>query len=111
MISPNTTGGTRMAELLLRPSVMSLSDSATLEGDLALRLEEASLPGHFIGKRLDEVRIREETGLFLLALRRGHAGAPPVYDPDPRTRLEAGDVMIVLGKPDQHDRLKGLVAT
>src|SRR5439155_2274047 len=43
-ISPNVTGGIRMASTLLRPSVVCFLDVATTGTDIALRLEEAEIP-------------------------------------------------------------------
>jgi len=58
-----------------------------------------------VGRTLAEARIPHETGLIVLALRRGIAG-PPIYNPGPETRLEAGDVMIFLGASEQVERLR-----
>lgn len=108
VISPNVTGGVRMVATLLKPSVVSFLDAATITDDTALRLEELPVPSgsRLAGKRLAEARIPQETGLIVLALRRAGSEGPAVFNPGPDIRLEVGDVMIVLGRREQLDRLK-----
>lgn len=108
VISPNVTGGVRMVATLLKPSVVSFLDAATITDDTALRLEELTVPAgsRLAGKRLAEARIPQETGLIVLALRRADSEGPAVFNPGPDLRLEAGDVMIVLGRREQVDSLK-----
>ena len=108
IVSTNVTGGVRMATMLLRPAVVSFLDAATVSDDLSLRLEETQVPpsSHLAGKSLGEARIPQETGLIVLALRRGGEGQSPLFNPGPETRLNAGDVMIVLGKEEQLHHLR-----
>lgn len=111
VISPNITGGVRMAAMLLRPSVVSFLDTVTHEGELSLRLEQAQIQENtqLVGKTLAEAQIPQKTGLVVLALRPAGGDRPARYNPGPETRLEAGDVMIVLGQPEQVDRLREYV--
>jgi voltage-gated potassium channel len=107
VISPNQTGGVRMAFTLLRPAVISFLDAAITDAGIEMRLEQASIPAssHLVGQTLAEAQIPQQTGLIVLALRRGIAG-PPLYNPGPETHLEAGDVMILIGASDQVERLR-----
>ncbi len=111
-ISPNITGGVRIASMLLRPSVVNFLDVATTGvGDMTLRLEESEIPANspLEGVSLAEAGIPQRTGLIVLALRRGVKTDPARYNPGPETRLEAGDVMIVLGRQEQVQRLRDYV--
>ncbi len=107
VISPNQTGGIRMAFSLLRPAVVSFLDCAISDAGIEMRLEQATVPqgSHLVGRTLAEARIPQETGLIVLALQRGVAG-PPIYNPGPETRIEAGDVMIFLGGSEQVETLR-----
>ncbi len=107
VISPNQTGGIRMAFSLLRPAVISFLDCAISDAGIEMRLEQATVPpgSHLVGRTLAEARIPQETGLIVLALRRGIAG-PPLYNPGPEARLEAGDVMILIGASEQIEALR-----
>ena len=111
VISPTLTGGIRMAATLLRPDIVSFLDVATTGADIDLRLEEAEIPAEsrLVGQSLADARIPQRTGLIVLALRRGRGDGPPRYNPGPETRLEAGDIMIVLGRPEQVRQLRDYV--
>jgi voltage-gated potassium channel len=112
VISPNVTGGVRMASMLLRPSVVSFLDVATMGvGDIALRLEESEIPtgSPLAGQTLADAKIPQRTGLVVLALRRHGERGHAQYNPGPETRLGAGDTMIVLGRQEQVQSLREYV--
>ena len=113
VISPPVTGAKRMAASLVRPSIVSFLDAATLGSDIALRLEETTIPkgASIVGRSLSEARIPQRTGLVVLALRRGFSEDAPSYNPGPETRLEAGDTMIVLGREEQIASLREYVGS
>ncbi len=108
VVSPNQTGGIRMAFTLLRPHVVSFLDCVITDAGIELRLEQATIPAssHLVGQTLSAARIPQRTGLIVLGLRRAGAPGPPLYNPGPETRLEAGDVMIVMGEPERIQKLK-----
>ncbi|UCC71098.1 MAG: potassium channel protein [Gemmatimonadota bacterium] len=108
VVSPNVTGGVRMAYSLLRPHVVDFLECAISSAGIELRLEQAAIPpgSHFVGQSLAELRIPQRTGLIVLALQRATETGPPVYNPGPETRLEAGDVMIVMGSSEQIEQLR-----
>lgn len=112
VISPNRTGGIRMAFSLLRPHVVSFLDCVVSDVGIELRLEQATIPetSHLAGRTLAEARIPQRTGLIVLGLRRlGHEGRL-IYNPGPETRLQTGDVMIVLGESQQVQQLREYAA-
>jgi voltage-gated potassium channel len=108
VISPNVTGGIRMAFSLLRPHVISFLDSVITDAGIEFRLEQAKVPkgSHLVGQTLADAQIAQRTGLIVLALRRAAALGPPIFNPGPETRLEAGDVLIVLGGSDKVQSLR-----
>jgi voltage-gated potassium channel len=112
VISPAVTGAIRMASTLIRPSVVSFLDAATLGSDMTLRLEEAEITegSPLVGMTLADARIPQRTGLIVLAMRCCSGDGSPTYNPGPETHLTANDVMIVLGYPDQVQRLRQYVA-
>lgn len=110
-ISPTLTGAVRIAATLLRPTVVSFLDAITVGTDISLRLEETEVTegSALIGQTLADARIPQKTGLVVLALRSGLIGKAK-YNPGPETRLAAHDVMIVLGEPDQVQKLREYVS-
>jgi len=108
VVSPNQTGGIRMAFTLLRPHVVSFLDCVITDAGIELRLEQATIPdsSHLVGRTLSAAQIPQRTGLIVLGLRRAGADGPPLYNPGPETCLEAGDVMIVMGESDRVQKLR-----
>ncbi len=114
VVSPNVSGALRMASVLLRPSVVSFLDIATRSSELALRMEQAEIPARsrLAGQTLAQGRIPQETGLIVLALRKGgeeHDGRF-VFNPVADTRMDPGDELIVLGTAEQIETLRVYVA-
>jgi voltage-gated potassium channel len=110
IISPNVTGGMRMATALMRPSIVNFLDATTSTSGFELQLEELTVPAGsgLVGKRLMEARIPQETGLIVLALRPA-GGKASAFNPGPEARLGAGDAVIVLGESEQIDRLRSFL--
>lgn len=109
VVSPNQTGGIRMAFSLLRPHVVNFLDCVITDaGGMELRLEQATIPpgSHLVGQTLAEARIPQRTGLIVLGLRRAGSSGPPIYNPGPETHLQESDVMIVMGRSEQVQRLR-----
>jgi voltage-gated potassium channel len=110
VVSPNLTGGIRMAAMMLRPEVVSFLDVVTRGDGLTLRLEEIRIlaGSPLAGRTLAEARIPQKTGLIVIAMRhldaRGREG-PWCYNPGPQEEIQVGDVMIVMGNTDQIARL------
>jgi voltage-gated potassium channel len=110
VVSPNLTGGIRMAAMMLRPEVVSFLDVVTRGDGLTLRLEEIRIHAGspIAGRTLSEARIPTKTGLIVIAMRhldqRGREG-PWSYNPGPEEEIRVGDVMIVMGNTDQISRL------
>jgi voltage-gated potassium channel len=113
VMSPIVTGGLRIASMLLRPSVVGYLDVATTGADdMALRLEETQIPTNssLVGRSLAEAKIPQRTGLIVMALHHGGRIGPTTHNPGPETRLESGDVLIVLGRQDQVQRLREYIS-
>lgn len=108
-ISPNEIGGRRMAALIIRPSVISFLDVITQAGDVTLDLEEVKIcaKSEFVGKTLMEAKIPEQTGLIVLAIKR-KGDTRLRFNPSSNEILKDGDTMVVLGREDQVDQLRGM---
>jgi len=116
VVSPNASGAIRMASFMIRPSVVSFLDVATRSPDLSLRLEQETVDGSspLAGKTLLDARIPKATGLIVIALRKKNPEGSEedytfLFNPVATTRLDPGDVMIVLGAPEQIETLQKFV--
>lgn len=107
VVSPTISGGMRMASVLLRPSVVSFLDIATRSSDLSLRMEQMTASsGRIVGRTLEEAKIPRETGLIVIALKKGDSTDDFLFNPVSDTRIEEGDDLIVLGTDDQIGKLR-----
>jgi len=116
VVSPNASGAIRMASFMLRPSVVSFLDVATRSPDLTLRMEQETVTeaSPLAGRTLLDARIPQNTGLIVIALRKKNPEGSEeaysyLYNPVATSRLVPGDVMIVLGSPDQIRKLRDFV--
>ncbi len=109
-ISPSEIGGQRIAAHLIRPSVISFLDVITRAGDVVLDLEEVIISSHssIAGKKLHEVKIPEQTGLIVLALK-GKDDKNFKFNPSSNEILSPGDTMVVLGTNDQVKQLSIMI--
>ena len=106
-ISPNEIGGSRMAALMLRPTVIAFLDIVTHDGELILDLEDVTIceGSIIINMNLMEARIPEKTGLIVLAIKKA-SNKKLVFNPSSNQVLKMGDTMVVLGTEEQVSNLK-----
>ncbi len=101
VVSPLSMGGWRMAHGLLRPHASSFFDIATLAEHDDLQLEEIPIAsvGPAVGRTLAELAAGERSRVLVVAIRRsdGRMVATPAGD----ARVDAGDVLIVIGEPQK----------
>ncbi|MFL5922267.1 MAG: potassium channel family protein [Gaiellaceae bacterium] len=110
VVQPYSTAGKEMAKLVLRPQVAAFLDIVSTSGGPDLLFEEIEVKESCAqaGKSIRDLRIREQTGAMIVALRK-HDGT---FDatPQPDAVLDAGDVMIAAGAPDELRLLEELFA-
>jgi voltage-gated potassium channel len=107
VMNPYLNGGRLMARQLIHPSVTEFMDVITGELDArALSLEEVQLqPGSpLAGVMLRDGPIRKEMDVIVVGVRKG--GDDLIFNPPPDLAPDAGDVLVVLGSPDNLRRLE-----
>jgi voltage-gated potassium channel len=116
VVSPNASGAIRMASYMLRPVVVSFLDVATRSPELTLRMEQepVSESSPHVGKTLADIKLPHYTGLIVIGLRKKNPADANeeftyVFNPQGDTTVDEGDIMIVLGKPEQIDNLRRFV--
>ncbi len=101
VISPYLIGANRMAQAILRPSVMDFIEIATAHKNLELQMEEIHVnsSSSLADKTLLESEIRKRFGIIIVAIKKNDSGKM-LFNPAPDARLEARDILITLGEPD-----------
>ena len=110
VVQPYSTAGKEMAKLVLRPQVAAFLDIVSTSGGPELLFEEIEVKESCpeAGKTIRDLQIRKVTGAMIVALRKRDG----TFDttPTPEAALEAGDVMIAAGTPEELRRLEELFA-
>lgn len=101
--------GKRMASLMIKPNIISFLDIVTMVGDVELDLEEVVVKkdSYLENKNLAQAQIPNKTGLIVLAIK-DHASGEMLFNPPASYDFKLGDVLIVLGREDQVQKLRDL---
>ena len=105
VVSPYHFVGHRIAQLFLHPHVMDFMDTAFLNNDIDLRIEEVEVKdgSTLAGKTLASCRVRQETGVMVLALRKSTGQFD--FNPGPEVMIDSGDYLIVVGGSEHLGKL------
>ena len=97
VLSPYFIGATRMAQQLVRPTVIDFIDLAVHGGELGLRLEEMVVheSSPLAGQTLMDSGIRKDHDLIVVAIKRNHGEM--MFNPNPATLINGSDTLVVLG--------------
>ncbi|HSR36124.1 MAG TPA: TrkA C-terminal domain-containing protein, partial [Desulfurivibrionaceae bacterium] len=98
VISPYYIGAVRMAQMIMRPTVVDFLDLTVHGGELGLRLEElqVSEKSPFANMTLMASNIRKKHDLIVVAIKRDHGEM--LFNPMPGTEILPGDILVVLGE-------------
>jgi len=109
VISPYYIGARRMAQLIVRPTVIDFIDLTMHAGELGLRMEELLVTEKalFADKKLMDSGIRQKHDIIVVAIKR--EGEEMLFNPRPDTTILAGDILVVLGGHDQISELENEV--
>lgn len=110
VVSPYLIGGRRMAQVLKWPTVVDFIDSTMMNSQLGLALEEAVIgPGcELENQTLLSSNIRRDFGVIIVAIKK--TTNEMIFNPMPSEKLEAGDVIVVIGKKDDLKRLNRVLS-
>ncbi len=98
VISPYAIGADHIVQLLLRPRVVDFIELVTQRGALELNIDQDELKpdSPLCHKTLVESRARQSLGRMVLAVKK--QDGTTIFDPAPDTMLEAGDVLVTIGR-------------
>jgi voltage-gated potassium channel len=104
-ISPYRIGGVRMAQAVLRPTVLDFIELVTKHTHLELQIEECRVHAgsKLVGTTLKDSRLRPMLNLIIVAIKK--ASGKMLFNPSAETVLEAEDTLVVLGDRENLDNL------
>lgn len=108
VVAPQAVGAERLAQLAVRPELAQIFDVVVGGSPLEFHVEEVDVQSRCAldRKTIKESRIRQRTGALILAIE-GKDGSM-VVNPDPGTRITAGDRLVLVGTKDQVHAAAGL---
>jgi len=108
VISPYKIGAIRMTLTTLRPNLVDFMKVITFDKDTGLTIEEIEIkPGTpLVGSTLKVCPIRKEFGIMVVGIKK--VGKDVFLNPSPETKIEAGDILIVIGEKEGLEKLEEL---
>ena len=111
VVNPYQHGGARLAQLVVKPTVVDFLDFSMGAGKTpGLELEQVRLAptSALVGSTLAEADLRRRCGVGVVAVRRGPTLFP---NPEPNLALRADDVLVVLGVRDHLEEFESMFCT
>jgi voltage-gated potassium channel len=110
VVTPYSTAGRLMANLVLKPQVTAFLDVVTTARGDDFMLEEIEVKRtcEHAGRTIRDLRVRDETGAIIVALRKRDGSFDTTPSPD--ASIEVGDVLIGVGTPQEIRRLEDFFA-
>ncbi len=110
VVSPYHIGASHMAQSALRPTVVDFLQLATSSGYLDLSMEQVRIQegSNLVGQTIVDAGIQQTFGVIIVAIRR--ADRTMEFNPSPDATIQAGDEMVVLGRPESVKALGERVA-
>ncbi len=98
-----------MAQVLKRPTVVDFIDIATMGSSLGLMMEEAMIGKNsdLINKNLIDSNLRKDFGVIIVAIKK--IAGNMIFNPMPTETLESGDVIVVIGKREDLQRMNAVM--
>ncbi|MDA8108680.1 MAG: potassium channel protein [Betaproteobacteria bacterium] len=106
IVSPDFTGGMRIASSMIRPTVVTFLDEM-LRSEDRLRVEEIPLPDALAGRRLGELAPHSAEYISIAVKSAGRW----LFNPGPDYAVTAGDVLVVMATPAGRSALERVAAS
>ena len=103
IVSPDFTGGMRIASAMIRPHVVSFLDEM-LKSEKHLRVEEIPIPAGFIPKPISALQLRSANYVLLAARERNGNWQ---FNPDKDFLLKPGFTLIAMASPVGRQEIEG----
>jgi voltage-gated potassium channel len=104
IVSPDFTGGMRIASAMIRPHVVNFMDQM-LRRDDGLRVEEVRVPDQFKARPLGSLNLRSRDYVLLATHEAGHW----VFNPDDSHELRPGHALIFMATPEGREQVEKML--
>jgi voltage-gated potassium channel len=106
VVSPYHIGGMQIAQTAVRPAVVDFVELATNADNMELAMEQIAIgaASAFANQTIVDANVRQRYGAIVVGIQRQDRRME--FNPEPDTRIEAGDKLVVLGRPDSLKRLE-----
>jgi len=110
VVMPYRAAGRQMANMVMKPQVMTFLDAVTTAAGPDLHMAEIEVHENCAsaGKTIRETHVRRDTGAIIVALR--HKDGSFDTTPEPEAVIKPGDVIVGVGTTDELRRLEDLFA-
>jgi voltage-gated potassium channel len=110
VFAPYDMTGYRMAQVMLKPHVFQFIDFTTKSIGLDVGIEQVRVAAssEFVSKSLEEMQLRKELGVIVLAIRKSDGRM--LFNPPADAGIESGDFLIVMGESANLQRLEQMLA-
>ena len=105
IVSPDFTGGMRIASAMVRPHVVNFMDQM-LRSDDGLRVEEVLVPPGFKARPLGELALKSRDYILMAT----HEAGRWVFNPDDGHLIAPGHALVVMTNPGGRHKLAQLLA-
>lgn len=106
VVSPYDIGARRMANTILRPTVIDFIELAVHNRNLDLQMEELTIGEHSKIKdaTLLDSEIRKDYNLIIVAIKK--KSGEMIFNPASQTKIQQGDTLVALGDRENLNRLE-----
>ena len=100
VVSPYKLSGLKIAQGLIRPTLVDFMDLIIRREELSLYMEELVVKkdSKLVNRNLTECDIRRTANVIVVAVKK--PGEDIVFNPSPDIKIETGDILLVLGDID-----------
>lgn len=109
VILPDKIGGDHMASLVVVPDLIEFIDNLSIVGETNINIEEVAVEQLYDVKDIKTIKdldLRKKTGCTVIGYKSQNGDY--LVNPEAETKLLAGSTIIVLGRPEQIQKLNSL---
>jgi voltage-gated potassium channel len=111
VISPYFLGGHRIAQAIMRPTVLDFLENIIQNKEMDLSLDEKPISprSRLVGTTLATSGLRQDYNIIILAIK--SATGSMDFNPHFDTEIKAGDILVILGRGSDLEKLDAVIGS